>query len=74
MQTKIRRQRGQRGVKLSCLIFSDSARSYPEKTTAYAWECVCVLVSMYVFTLEYVVSAFPFSMESILSYSFLNEH
>lgn len=68
MQSKIRGQRGQRGVKLSSsLIFSDSARSFPEKTTVYAWGvCVCV----YVFTFKYEIYAFPLSMENILSYSF----
>lgn len=66
MQSKIRGQRGQGGVKLSSsLIFSDSARSFPENTTVYAWGGGGA-----VFTFEYEIYAFPLSMENILSYSF----
>lgn len=68
MQSKIRGQRGQGGVKLSSsLIFSDSARSFPENTTVYAWGGGG---GGAVFTFEYEIYAFPLSMENILSYSF----
>lgn len=62
---KIRGQRGQRGVKISSLIFSDGARSFPEKkTTLYMHGCTYMCA--YVPTFEYEIYAFLLSVENIL--------